>query len=108
MSAKGVFLKTGNRVDGRAGKRDCQLKPVAAFDLICVIYILPNFWKLFGRTGSERRGDVCRRRETGGNRTLPAAAWASRQLGNFQVVEECRVEARSQTNQPAVDGSVRA
>ena len=24
-------------------KRDSQLKPVAAFDLICVIYILPNY-----------------------------------------------------------------
>jgi hypothetical protein len=40
---KGLFLKTGNRVDGCAGKRDSQLKPVAAFDLICVIYILPFF-----------------------------------------------------------------
>lgn len=39
---KGLFLKTGNRVDRRAGKRDSQLKPVAAFDLICVIYILPK------------------------------------------------------------------
>jgi hypothetical protein len=39
---KGWFLKTGNRVDGCAGKRDSQLKPVAAFDLICVIYLLPK------------------------------------------------------------------
>lgn len=39
---KGLFLKTGNRADGRAGKKDSQLKPVAAFDLICVIYILPK------------------------------------------------------------------
>jgi hypothetical protein len=35
-------LKTGNRVDECAGKRDSQLKPVAVFDLICVIYILPR------------------------------------------------------------------
>ena len=39
---KGLFLKTGNRVDGYAGKKDSQFKPVAAFDLICVIYILPK------------------------------------------------------------------
>ena len=37
----------GNRVDGRAGKRDSQLRPVAAFDLICVIYILPYFGNYF-------------------------------------------------------------
>jgi hypothetical protein len=36
-----MFWKTGNRVDGSAGRRHSQLKPVAAFDLICVIYILP-------------------------------------------------------------------
>jgi hypothetical protein len=39
-------LKTGNRIDGCVGKRDSQLKPVAAFDLICVIYILPDFFGL--------------------------------------------------------------
>ena len=29
-----------------AAKRDSQLKPVAAFDLICVIYILPNYYPM--------------------------------------------------------------
>jgi hypothetical protein len=48
MSAKRFDLKTRNRVDGCAGKRDSQLKPVAAFDLICVIYLLPIFFKSIG------------------------------------------------------------
>jgi hypothetical protein len=49
MSAKRFDLKTRNRVDGCAGKRDSQLKPVAAFDLICVIYLPPiRFFAVFG------------------------------------------------------------
>ena len=39
---KGLFLKTGDRVDGGVGKKGSQSKPIAAFDLICVKYILPK------------------------------------------------------------------
>jgi hypothetical protein len=43
MPAKRFVFKAGNNVDGCAAKRDSQLKPFAAFDLICVIYLLPDF-----------------------------------------------------------------
>ena len=38
---KGLFLKTGIVLIAASAKGDSQLKPVAAFDLICVKYILP-------------------------------------------------------------------
>ncbi len=67
-----------------------------------------NFWKLSDWT---RNGTSWRCVSSKGKPAATARCRrrpASRQPGNFQVVEKCPVEARSQTNQAAVDGSTRA
>jgi hypothetical protein len=43
---KGCFRKRAIVLMAALAKMDSQLKPVAAFDLICVIYILPNLFSV--------------------------------------------------------------